>query len=114
MTKPECRIPKEWRNQNAEWWETQGRAFFGHSQYVIRIFFRLQISSIPERRVPFREARRRGGEGDNGLVIGQSALLDFALRAGRFHLLLDLFGLGFRNARLEGLRSAFHESLGFG
>ena len=43
-----------------------------------------------------------------------SGLLDLDLGAGRFDLLLDLFGFFLGDAFLQGLRSALDKSLGFG
>ncbi len=41
-------------------------------------------------------------------------LLDFDLRAGRFDLLLDLFGFGLGHAFFQGLGSAFDQGFRFG
>src|SRR3546814_13797221 len=43
----------------------------------------------------------------------RTRLLEFDGRAGRFELLLDLFGFGLVGAFLDGLRSAFDQRLGF-
>src|SRR5262249_45369924 len=49
-----------------------------------------------------------------GPAKGTKELLDFDFGASGLHLLLDLFGFRLGSTLLEGLRSAFHELLGFG